>query len=191
METKQVTQEMREQLRKPLPNEAVHQHPTKKFLSTIKAIYVVERLNDVFGIGGWRWETNFIERQEKMVVVKSTLSIPEYNIFLECFGGNDNVDLGDAYKGASTDGLTKLGSYLEIGIDVFKGLHTGNIKATTDKTIEKQTLKQLLMDDLRAMSSIADLERFSKSMDEVKAKLLPRELEEVRYFYQARLKDLS
>ena len=63
--------------------------------------------------------------------------------------------------------------------------------ATTDKTIEKQTLKQLLMDDLRAMSSIADLERFCKSMDEFKAKLLPRELEEVRYFYQARLKDLS
>ena len=191
METKQITQEMREQLRKPLPNEAVHQHPTKKFLSTIKAIYVVERLNDVFGVGGWRWETNFIERQEKMVVVKSTISIPEYNVFLECFGGNDNVDLGDAYKGASTDGLTKLGSYLEIGIDVFKGLHTGNIKTTADKPIEKQTLKQLLMDDLRAMSSIADLERFSKSMDEVKAKLLPRELEEVRYFYQARLKDLS
>ena len=47
------------------------------------------------------------------------------------------------------------------------------------------------MDDLRAMSSMADLERFSKSMEEVKAKLLPRELEEVRYFYQARLKDLS
>ena len=191
MEIKQVTQEMREQLRKPLPNEAVHQHPTKKFLSTIKAIYVVERLNDVFGIGGWRWETNFIERQEKMVVVKSTISIPEYNIFLECFGGNDNVDLGDAYKGASTDGLTKLGSYLEIGIDVFKGLHTGNIKTTADKPIEKQTLKQLLMDDLRAMSSIEDLERFGKSMDEVKAKLLPKELEEVRYFYQTRLKDLS
>ena len=191
MEIKQVTQEMREQLRKPLPNEAVHQHPTKKFLSTIKAIYVVERLNDVFGIGGWHWETNFVERQEKMVVVKSTLTIPEYNIFLECFGGNDNVDLGDAYKGGSTDGLTKLGSYLEIGIDVFKGLHTGNIKTTADKPIEKQTLKQLLMDDLRAMSSIEDLERFGKSMDEVKAKLLPKELEEVRYFYQTRLKDLS
>ena len=32
-----------------------------------------------------------------------------------------NFDLGDAYKGATTDAITKIGSYLEIGIDVFKG----------------------------------------------------------------------
>jgi hypothetical protein len=122
-----ITAEMREQLRKPLPKEAISQHPTKTFLSTIKAIYVVERLNDVFGVGNWKTKTEVVatERAEKknpMVIVKSVLTVNDYDIEIEAFGGNDNADLGDAYKGAATDALTKIGSYLEIGIDVFKGL---------------------------------------------------------------------
>lgn len=125
-----VTIEMRQALRMPLPKDAVKQHPTKTFLSSIKAIYVTERLNDVFGVGSWQIKVNHITTTEKsMVVVKVEFSIPEYGIYFECYGGNDNggensknFDLGDAYKGATTDALTKIGSYLEIGIDVFKGL---------------------------------------------------------------------
>lgn len=125
-----VTKEMREALRMPLPVGAVKQHPTKTFLSSIKAIYVTERLNDVFGVGSWQIKVNHVTTTDKsMVVVKVEFSIPEYGIYFECYGGNDNggensknFDLGDAYKGATTDALTKIGSYLEIGIDVFKGL---------------------------------------------------------------------
>lgn len=125
-----VTKEMREALRMPLPVGAVTKHPTKTFLSSIKAIYVTERLNDVFGVGSWQIKVNHVTTTDKsMVVVKVEFSIPEYGIYFECYGGNDNggensknFDLGDAYKGATTDALTKIGSYLEIGIDVFKGL---------------------------------------------------------------------
>lgn len=125
-----ITKEMREALRMPLPKEAVTKHPTKTFLSSIKAIYVTERLNDVFGVGSWQIKVNHVTTTDKsMVVVKVEFSIPEYGIYFECYGGNDNggensknFDLGDAYKGATTDALTKIGSYLEIGIDVFKGL---------------------------------------------------------------------
>ena len=125
-----VTKEMREALRMPLPVGAVTKHPTKTFLSSIKAIYVTERLNDVFGVGSWQTKVNHVTTTDKsMVVVKVEFSIPEYGIYFECYGGNDNggensknFDLGDAYKGATTDALTKIGSYLEIGIDVFKGL---------------------------------------------------------------------
>ena len=125
-----VTKEMREALRMPLPVGAVTKHPTKTFLSSIKAIYVTERLNDVFGVGSWQIKVNHVTTTDKsMVVVKVDFSIPEYGIYFECYGGNDNggknsknFDLGDAYKGATTDALTKIGSYLEIGIDVFKGL---------------------------------------------------------------------
>ena len=125
-----VTKEMREALRMPLPVGAVKQHPTKTFLSSIKAIYVTERLNDVFGVGSWQIKVNHVTTTDKsMVVVKVEFSIPEYGIYFECYGGNDNggensknFDLGDAFKGATTDALTKIGSYLEIGIDVFKGL---------------------------------------------------------------------
>lgn len=124
-----ITDEIRKKLRAPLPQEAITQHPTKTYLSSLKAIYVTERMSDVFGVGGWRYSVEKISENEKgMVVVKVTFKVPEYDIYYECFGGNDNggtinknFDLGDAYKGATTDALTKIGSYLEIGIDVFKG----------------------------------------------------------------------
>lgn len=121
METKVITAEMREKLTHPLPAEAVTPHPTKKFLSSIKSIYVTERLNDVFGTGTWKVETNFVDKDNKMVVVKVKFSIPSYGIEYECFGGNDNPDLGDAYKGATTDALTKIASWMGIGGEVFRG----------------------------------------------------------------------
>lgn len=125
-----LTSQQIEQLREKLPDEAVTQHPTKTFLSSIKAIYVVERLNKVFGIGQWHLKSEIIDNKSSMIVVKSILTIPSYGIELESYGGNNNggensknFDLGDAYKGATTDALTKICSYLEIGMDVFKGKH--------------------------------------------------------------------
>ena len=137
MET--ISKEMYQELKKALPKEAVKQHPTKTYLSSIKAIYVTERLNDVFGVGKWQIRTEKIDQNEKgMIVVKTTLTIPEYGVYYECFGGNDNggeqsknFDLGDAYKGATTDGITKIGSYLGIGIEVFKG--NGNVTPKDEK----------------------------------------------------------
>ena len=125
MKTRTITPEQKEALDRRLPDEAVSQHPTKKFLSSIKSIYVTERLNEVFGVGSWRVETEIVERSERMVVVKLRFSIPEYGIYYECFGGNDNADLGDACKGATTDALTKVCSWLGIGAEVFKGRQTG------------------------------------------------------------------
>ena len=126
---KEITEEMREALRKPLPKGAVKPHPTKTYLSSIKAIYVTERLSDVFGVGSWTTKVESVERSNNgMVVCKVVLEIPEYGVYYESFGGNDNggennknFDLGDAYKGACTDAITKIGSFLEIGIDIFKG----------------------------------------------------------------------
>ena len=125
METPTITPEQNEALVRRLPDEAVSQHPTKKFLSSIKSIYVTERLNEVFCVGSWRVETEIVERSERMVVVKLRFSIPELCIYYECFGGNDNADLGDACKGATTDALTKVCSWLGIGAEVFKGRQTG------------------------------------------------------------------
>lgn len=125
MKTRTITPEQKEALDRRLPDEAVSQHPTKKFLSSIKSIYVTERLNEVFGVGSWRVETDIVERAERMVVVKLRFSIPEYSIYYECFGGNDNADRGDACKGATTDALTKVCSWLGIGAEVFKGRQTG------------------------------------------------------------------
>lgn len=138
METRTITPEQKEALDRRLPDEAVSQHPTKKFLSSIKSIYVTERLNEVFGVGSWRVETEIVERAERMVVVKLRFSIPEYGIYYECFGGNDNVDLGDACKGATTDALTKVCSWLGIGAEVFKGRQTG-AGASPQSSVQRQS----------------------------------------------------
>jgi hypothetical protein len=93
----------------------------------IKVIYVVERLNEVFGLNGWRVVNEVVENG-RMVVVKGALKIPKYNVHIEQYGGNDNPDRGDAYKGACTDALSKCASYLGIGMDVYKGLHNERLK---------------------------------------------------------------
>ena len=129
MEILKLTEQQLAKIARPLPAEAIKPHPTKSYLSSIKAIYVTERLNEVFGTGVWQLRTDIAERANNgMVVVKVAFSVPSYGIYYECFGGNDNggensknFDLGDAYKGATTDAITKIGSWLGIGADVFKG----------------------------------------------------------------------
>ena len=55
-----ITNEMREKLREPLPQEALTQHGSKTFLTSIKPMYVIERLNDVFGVGSWTLKPSVI-----------------------------------------------------------------------------------------------------------------------------------
>lgn len=124
---KEITTEMRAQLRKDFPDEAIKQHPTKKYLSTIKAMYVTERLNDVFGVGRWELKTELVVADNTTVVVKGKL-VSNYWDF-QCtpqFGGHtigekDKMDLADCYKSAVTDCMGKVASLFEVGISVFKG----------------------------------------------------------------------
>jgi len=136
-----ITDEMRVALREPMPAEAVSQHPTKPFLSTIKAIYVVERLNDIFGIGGWTTVHNIVSDTPEYVTVSGHIHIyPPYNITTPTqYGGHSktgkNTEPSDGYKSAVTDLQSKCASYLEIGIDVFKGKHsTGVTQAGFNQT---------------------------------------------------------
>jgi hypothetical protein len=121
-DTGQLPEDLKTKLKEPLPREAVSPNPQRPGLSAIKVIYVVERLNDVFGLNGWHVDNEIVETGP-MVVVRATLSVPRYAIAIEQFGGNDNPDRGDAYKGACTDALSKCASYLGIGMDVYKGLY--------------------------------------------------------------------
>lgn len=120
--SKEIPEYIKKKLKEPLPLEALKPHPTKSFLTVINPAYVVERLNDAFGIGGWNIRSRVISQDTEHIVVQAMLSIPDYGIVLEAFGGNKNDDLGDSYKGAQTDALTKAASYLGIGLDIYKGL---------------------------------------------------------------------
>lgn len=139
---KQLSEDQLTLLKKPLEDKAITEHPTKPYLSSIKAVYVTERMNDVFGVGAWTTRVEAISHnaQNGMVVVKVIYEVPEYGIYYESYGGNDNggsnnknFDLGDAYKGATTDAITKIGSFMGIAIDVFKGAKPGSPPKQNDK----------------------------------------------------------
>ena len=125
-----ITKEMREALNAPMPAEAIKPHPTKTYLSTIKAIYIVERLNDVFGLGRWDLITEIEDKSENYILMRGKLMFLDYDVALPFqYGGHQTtgkgIELADGYKSAVTDCLSKCASYLEIGLDVFKGKVNG------------------------------------------------------------------
>ena len=121
------------QLQTPLPTWAIKPHPTKTNMTAIHPMSVIDRLNDVFGVGGWIFETEYIqcnpwmqktkngERQMYMSAVKGTLKVMSEGIHIEQYGGSSNDDMGDALKGGATDALTKCASYLGVGASIYKG----------------------------------------------------------------------
>lgn len=115
--------ELRQQLRRPFPPEAVAPIPGRTYLTTVKAIYITERLNDVFGIGGWTLETEIISDSGGYVLVKGSIILFNWNIRtpLQYGGHKATGEIAEAYKSAITDIQSKSASYLEIAIDVFKG----------------------------------------------------------------------
>lgn len=122
-----ISQEMRIELRKDFPKEAYKKHPTKTFLTTLKAMYVTERLNDVFGIGRWTIEIEIVERTTGYVLVQGEFKSMDFQVIVpKQFGGHvtvgKNTEVADGFKSAVTDCQSKIASYLEIGIEMFKGL---------------------------------------------------------------------
>jgi hypothetical protein len=107
-------------LNRPLPQAALKDLPHKPGMTAISPIYVTDRMNEAFGIGGWQFEPEVINDADKMVIVRGVLSIPSIDARIVQFGGNDNRDRGDAYKGAATDALTKCCSYLGVGAHVWR-----------------------------------------------------------------------
>ncbi len=147
-------------LNKPLPAEAIKKHPTKTFLNTIKSIYVIDRLNEAFGVGGWFADYQIIDNSKADIIVKGYLLVPKYSIYLTNFGGNDNggaknknFDQGDAYKGACTDALTKMASYLGIGAHLWGNEKVSAERPTSTFKINKKPLGE--------KGFIAVIERFN------------------------------
>lgn len=134
---KNLTPEQLAKIAEPLPPEAIAAHPRMAGLSTIKGIFVTERLNEVFGVGAWVVKTDLSspistvhtttnagrERIEYTAVAKTIFTVPAHEIYYECIASSTNSDPGDAAKGATTDAITKIASWIGIGIDVYKGKH--------------------------------------------------------------------
>lgn len=133
---KKINKKIREKLRQAFPKEALKKIEHNNHTS-IKSPYVLERLNDCFGIGNWSFSHKIVETTEREVTALGTLTIPEYGISITQYGGmkgNSTTTRGDVYKGAVTNALSKCCSYLEIGLDVYKGIqtHNSNNNVSTD-----------------------------------------------------------
>lgn len=124
-----LAQPYREKLSKAMPKGAIKQHPSKTYLSTIKAIFITERMNDVFGIGGWDFESEVVDVDRSIegklvVLVCGRYYIREFDLYTPIqYGGQEGkaVEMGDIYKSAVTDCMGKCASLWEVGIQVFKG----------------------------------------------------------------------
>ena len=132
-------QETKDILNRKLPDWAVKPHPSKTYLSVINPMVVIDILNEAFGTGGWDFKAREIhhEKDDKKWVAAShgTLIVKKEDLHIEQFGGSDNTDLGDAYKGSATDALTKCASYLGIGASIYKG--QGNVEPPKTWTLDE------------------------------------------------------
>jgi hypothetical protein len=120
-----ISKEEAKRLQEPIAAKYLKQHPTQKYLTVIQPMAVVERLNDVLGVGVWQWTVEVITIPAEIggrwiATVKGRLQIGP-DIVLEQYGGSTNTDAGDALKGAATDALTKCASYLGIGFEIYSG----------------------------------------------------------------------
>lgn len=135
-------------LKEALPEWAVKPNPMNAKMSVINPMAVIDRLNEVFGIGQWEFKTDFLGVHEAKMgskdafagMCKGTLIIEQYGIHLEQYGGSTNMDRGDALKGSATDALTKIASYLGIGAAIYKNM--GNVSQLPDMSTE-EALKKL------------------------------------------------
>jgi len=153
-------QKFREKLSAPMPTESIKTHPTKTYLSTIKAIFITERLNNIFGVGGWDFEHETVgtfangiyEGSRKDVkrvgevdqlVIKGRLYFKEFDLYTPFqYGGGDidgkGTDPADGFKSAVTDGMGKCASLVEVGIQVFKGNPTSQ-ETNTSRRLDENT----------------------------------------------------
>lgn len=126
------------------PDEALSTDSSRGFdLTSVKAQYVVERLNDVFGINGWEHTGQYEKVMDGDTIVGIVYSgqLVVHNgaqaAKREAVGHavvRDLKRIGDAYKGAKTDSLGKCASQVGVANDVFKGLVEPPKKGAAKKT---------------------------------------------------------
>ena len=125
-------EELTQKLREDFPPEALSKDTSRGFeLTSIKAMFVIERLTDAFGLFGWSygWDDMEFHDGEWTCVVSLSVKVGEFGDenshtkTVRQFGGKRVVKTNhtDAKKSAVTDGLTKCASMLGVGTSVFKG----------------------------------------------------------------------
>ena len=196
------------ELSKPLTKNAIQRSKgadTKKGYDTTGYGYqfIVNRFNEVLGIGAWNWSFEEIERAEgvyksgtKFISITGkatiTVSLPDGEISHSEYGGHQSSNLTDALKGASTNALKKTASFFGVGKDAFEGsIDEDNqdqpeIKkpATNSKpkTDDQATLEQTLLmidgiEDIKTLNVWKKKLETNKTLGEVQKRVINGRLE--------------
>ena len=163
-----MNKEKSEALSRKLPDWAVNPNPMNSKMSVINPMAVIDRFNEVFGVGEWNFYTEFISMHDAKMgakdafhaTSKSVVIVPSEGIHLEQFGGSTNMDRGDALKGSATDALTKIASYLGVGSTIYKNL--GNVDAPKPPMTPDEACAKL-----RESTTVEQLETVYKSLPAV------------------------
>lgn len=122
-----------EALTAPFPDEALSTDSSRGFdLTSVKAQYVKERLNEVLGFTNWRLDGQYEEVDGGILYQgRLTLFLGDFACFpdggpmthyVEALGFSaKKKNIGDTYKSAQTDALSKAVSNIGVANDVFKG----------------------------------------------------------------------
>lgn len=158
------------QLSAPMPEASLSADTSRGFeLTSIKAAFVWERLNTVFGLcgTGWRYShsSEVVVNNEVVVQVALQYRVPENGVGavewyenmwvynddkswsypVYAFGGKTPMGRAtaqtDARKSALTDGLTKAASMIGVGQEVFKGEKTSS-PSSPKQAVRKSPPKQ-------------------------------------------------
>jgi hypothetical protein len=159
-------------LNRDLPKAALKPLAHKQGMTAITPIYVTDRMNEAFGIGGWQFEPEVINDAEKMVIVRGVLTIPSINARIVQFGGNDNRDRGDAYKGAATDALTKCCSYLGVGAHVWRNNQPSEVESALPAPAKPRSKPNSASQRAKPDDRVAELEKALGEHEDAANKLL-------------------
>jgi len=117
------------ELSKEFPPEAYSVDSSRGFnLTSLKAQYIKERLNEVFTVWGWEFEEQFKPLDDGSMLchgkltVKTLDDLPIIREVTAMGFSQKKKNTGDVYKSASTDSLSKCASYIGVANDAFKGL---------------------------------------------------------------------
>ena len=171
-----MSKEIYNELTKSVPKEAMTEDKSRWnsrenkgiIMTSIKAQYVVERLNKIFGYENWDLIGKYQENEKGVIFIGDL--IIDGKVVKSSVAGASNwkKNLADTYKSANTECLTKICSRIGIGNEVFKGnidpstLEPKNNGDGKDKQYYiqniKEHIKQIVGGDLKSAEAKATKE---------------------------------
>lgn len=167
-------------LSRPFPKSALSKDTSRGFeLTSIKAQYIVERLNESLGLFGWNLTGEYVEKKDGVLYHgKLHIKIGEQEKVVEATGWSKNKkNLGDTFKSANTDAMSKCASKIGVGNEVFKGeagkaIKTQHCSETAEwpKNLPNITKKPPIKNDVDVAASMRQAEADKKKLIENKNK---------------------